>query len=77
MTYSLVFITINILDQYDELVDKVNKKKIKTLVNDILAGVINDIPINVTIINLLKDILKQTRRYPWLRVWLDASKTLA
>ena len=77
MTYSLVFITINILDQYDELVDKVNKKKIKTLVNDILAGVINDIPINVTIINLLKDILKQTRRYPWLKVWLDASKTLA
>ena len=77
MTYSLVFITINILDQYDELVDKVNKKKIKTLVNDILAGLINDVPINVTIINLLKDILKQTRRYPWLRVWLDASKTLA
>ena len=77
MTYSLVFITINILDQYDELVDKVNKKKIKTLVNDILAGLINDVPINVTIINLLKDILKQTRRYPWLRVWFDASKTLA
>ena len=77
MTYSLVFITINILDQYDELADKVNKKKIKTLVNDILAGLINDIPINVTIILLLKDILKQTRRYPWLRVWLDASKTLA